>query len=130
MAYIKKEIRIRVWNKYDKHCAYCGVDLEYKKMQVDHIDNYWHADSKEYLEERGMTKGAHEESNFNPSCARCNRWKGTFTIEQFRKEISLQLDRLHRDSSNYRMAFDYGMIQENRKPIKFYFEKYNDETLN
>jgi len=122
MAYIKKEIRERVWNKYDKRCAYCGTDLEYKQMQVDHIEAYWHSGTEQDCKRWGVTKGEHEGSNFNPSCARCNRWKGTFTIEAFRNEISLQLVRLKRDSSNYRMALDYGMVTESNKPIEFWFE--------
>lgn len=34
---MKKDTRIKVWKKYNCKCAYCGEDLEYKKMQVDHI---------------------------------------------------------------------------------------------
>lgn len=124
MAYIKKEIRERVWNKYDRRCAYCGTDLEYKQMQVDHIEAHWHSGTEEDCKRWGVTKGEHEESNFNPSCARCNRWKGTFSVEAFRNEISLQLVRLQRDSSNYRMALDYGMITESNKPIEFWFERW------
>jgi hypothetical protein len=32
MGKIPKEVRLLVWEKYDKKCAYCCVDLEYKKM--------------------------------------------------------------------------------------------------
>lgn len=124
MAYIKKEIRERVWNKYDKHCAYCGTELEYKQMQVDHIVAHWHSGTEEDCKRWGVTKGEHQERNFNPSCARCNRWKGTFSVEAFRNEISLQLVRLKRDSSNYRMALDYEMITESNKPIEFWFERW------
>ena len=124
MAYIKKDIRERVWNKYQKRCAYCGTELEYKQMQVDHIEAHWYSGTEEDCKRWGVTKGEHKESNFNPSCARCNRWKGTFTIEAFRNEISLQLVRLKRDSSNYRMALDYGMITEINKPIEFWFERW------
>jgi len=98
MAYIKKEIRERVWNKYGRKCAYCGTELEYNKMQIDHIEPYWHNGTEEDCTRWKVTKGEHEESNFNPSCARCNRWKGTFSIEAFRNEISLQVKRLKRDS--------------------------------
>jgi len=124
MAYIKKEIRKRVYCKYDKRCAYCGIQLEYRQMQVDHIEPHWHSCTEEDCKRWGVTKGEHQESNFNPSCARCNRWKGTFSIEAFRNEISLQLVRLKRDSSNYRMALDYGMITESNKPIEFWFERW------
>jgi hypothetical protein len=126
MAHIKKEIREKIWIKYDKHCAYCGVKLEYKQMQVDHIEAFWHSGTEEDCKRWKVTKGKHEEDNFNPSCVRCNRWKSTFTIEHFRHEIQQQLLRLQRDSSNYRMALDYEMITENNKPIEFFFERWEN----
>ena len=33
---MNKKIRLIVWNKYNKHCAYCGKYLKYEDMQVDH----------------------------------------------------------------------------------------------
>jgi len=33
-----KKQRIKVYEKYNGHCAYCGKKIEYKDMQVDHID--------------------------------------------------------------------------------------------
>ena len=124
LTYIKKEIREKVWNKYGQHCAYCGVKLEYKKMQVDHIDPHWHNMTGDECKKHGLKKGGHGIENFNPSCARCNKWKDTFSIEAFRNEISLQLVRLKRDSSNYRMALDFNMIVEIDKPVEFYFERF------
>lgn len=41
MAYIDKKTREKVWQKYDCKCAYCGAELEYKQMQVDHIQAHW-----------------------------------------------------------------------------------------
>lgn len=120
---IKKEIREKVWLKYDKHCAYCGKEIEYKQMQVDHIEPRWHTVNEEDSKKYGITKGSDEFENFNPACVRCNKWKATFSVEGFRKEIEEQLNRLKRDSSNYRLALDYGMIKENNEPIVFYFEK-------
>lgn len=32
-----KEERLKVYNKYGGRCAYCGREIEYKDMQVDHI---------------------------------------------------------------------------------------------
>jgi 5-methylcytosine-specific restriction endonuclease McrA len=124
MAYINKKTREEVWEKYGRKCSYCGRDLEYKQLQVDHIKPYWHNLVKEGKDFKRRNKGEHEVENFNPSCSRCNRWKSTYTIEQFRGEIQKQLERLRRDSSNYRLAFDYGMIGEDNSPILFWFEKY------
>jgi 5-methylcytosine-specific restriction endonuclease McrA len=120
---IKKEIRQKVWKKYDGHCAYCGAVIEYKQMQVDHIEPKWHAMTEEQCIKAGLKKGADCLENYNPACVRCNRWKGTMSIELFRSEIQKQTERLRRDSNQYRMAMDFGMILEDNKPITFYFER-------
>ncbi len=124
---IKKSVRELVWVKYDKHCAYCGKEIEYKQMQVDHIEAHWHSYTEEQCVKYGLKKGSNEIENLNPACVRCNKWKDTMSIETFRNEIQQQLIRLKRDSSNYRIALDFGMIKENNEPIVFYFEKHNKQ---
>ena len=34
---LSKEERMKVYEKCQGHCAYCGCTLEYKDMQVDHV---------------------------------------------------------------------------------------------
>ena len=34
---MKKEDRIKVWEKYEHHCAYCGREIKFEDMQVDHF---------------------------------------------------------------------------------------------
>lgn len=34
---ISKKTREEVYRKYDGHCAYCGREIAYKDMQVDHF---------------------------------------------------------------------------------------------
>lgn len=34
---LTKQERMEIYNKYGGHCAYCGKEIEYKDMQVDHI---------------------------------------------------------------------------------------------
>ncbi len=109
-----KALRLKIWNKYLKRCAYCGKDITYKQLQVDHIKPYWHNEA--------IHKGSDDEENLNPSCARCNRWKGTMDLETFRSEINKQLGRLKRDSAPYRLALDFLLITENDKSVKFYYE--------
>lgn len=67
--------------------------------------------------------GEDEIENMFPSCPRCNLWKKTFDIETFRQEIGKQVERLRRDSSQFRMAEDYGLISENSSEVEFYFEQ-------
>ncbi len=129
---MKKDIRVKVWNKYDCKCAYCGKDLEYKQMQVDHIVPVYRGTSDEGMQAMKANRGSEDIENYNPSCARCNRWKSTLTVEKFRKEIEKQTARLQRDSSNYRMAIDFGIIKETESKVEFYFEHHDkiQEVIN
>jgi 5-methylcytosine-specific restriction endonuclease McrA len=119
----KKINRQEVYDKCDGHCAYCGKEITFKQMQVDHIKPLYRNDNVITLESWGVERGTDDIDNLLPSCARCNRWKSTFSLEMFRKEIELQIERLNNYNNNYRMAKDYGLISENNNKVIFYFEK-------
>lgn len=121
---IKKEIRVKVWNKFNKKCAYCGHSLEYKKMQVDHKVPLYRNDCDFELLRMKIKRGTDDENNLYPSCSRCNRWKSTYDIESFRKEIELQIERLKRDSNQFRMALDFELITETENHVRFWFEHF------
>lgn len=121
MAKISIAIRQQVFEKYGGKCAYCGCDLQ-KGWNVDHIEPAWHTWTEEEAARHKINKGVECITNYNPSCPRCNKWKSTFTIEEFREEIQFQIGRLNRYSSNYRLAKDYGLVLENEPKVKFYFE--------
>jgi hypothetical protein len=124
---VKRAERQLVFEKYGGKCAYCGCGLE-KGWHVDHVEPYWHNWSEDNLKRMvKVVKGSNGIDNYNPSCPRCNKWKSTFSIEQFREEIQLQTQRLRNFSSNYRMAIDYRMIEETNKPVVFYFELLNSD---
>ena len=105
---MKKEIRLKVWHKYNERCSYCGERLEYKKMQVDHID-------ATYL------GGANEIENYNPSCRGCNFYKSTFTIDGFREQLSTLRERFEKIFI-VKMAIRYGILKYKPFSGKFYFE--------
>lgn len=106
---ISKHIRIQVYNKYSGHCAYCGCELEYKDMQVDHINPiYWH-------------NGSNDIENYNPACRMCNFYKLTYAIEKFRENIQTLHERLEK-SFIYRLAKKFGIVEENTDSVRFYFE--------
>ena len=109
---IPKKVREQVYNKYDGHCAYCGKQLAYKDMQVDHI-------SPVYL------NGEDNIRNYMPACRACNFYKSTMGIEDFRKQLSSLQSRLRKDFI-YRLALQYGLIEEIDKNINFYFEGSNN----
>ena len=113
--YISKSIRLKVYEKYNGHCAYCGCKLELKDMQVDHIVSvYWYS-------------GANDIENYNPACRMCNFYKSTMTIEDFRKQLGKLLSKLEKVFI-FRLAKKYGVIQEVEKPIVFYFEKESSKN--
>jgi 5-methylcytosine-specific restriction endonuclease McrA len=115
--------REEVWLKCDGHCAYCGVEITLKQMQVDHIQPHWHTFTEQQASQANIVKGSHDLDNLNPSCARCNKWKSTYSVEHFRKVVETSLDRLERDTPNFRLARDYGLIEVIEKPVIFYFER-------
>lgn len=87
---MNKNIRYAVYAKYNGHCAYCGCEIDYKDMQVDHIKPKCR--NNETTAERHLG-GVGEDSieNFNPSCRMCNFYKGMYTIEQFRRRLRKNL---------------------------------------
>ena len=107
---ISKKIREEVYRKYDGHCAYCGREIAYKDMQVDHVISVYGKD------------GSNDLDNLMPTCRMCNFYKSTFTLEEFRKQLETLHERL-RKPFIYRLALKYGLVEENRKKIKFYFER-------
>ena len=120
---VKKKIdREEIYNKCNGHCAYCGVEITIKQMQVDHIEPHWRTLTETQAQKSKIKKGSHEIENLNPSCSRCNKWKSTYSLESFRNVIETSLVRLERDTPNFRLARDYGLLTETPKRIKFYFE--------
>lgn len=118
---IPKKIRQQVFDKYKGHCAYCGCILEYKDMQVDHIDSVYRAE----YHGKEMDESI---KNYMPSCRACNFYKSTFSIEEFRNNIQNKLIRKLQKDFNYKMLVKYEMIHESFKPVVFYFEQADKES--
>jgi 5-methylcytosine-specific restriction endonuclease McrA len=91
------------------HCEYCGKKINYKEMQVDHI----------IPKHKG---GNNSFGNMRCSCRMCNHYKRGFTVEEYRKNLQTLTERLNKIYI-YRVGVDHGIITENNKPIKFYFER-------
>lgn len=85
-------------------------------MQVDHIDSVYAA---EWINHKAVDNSI---DNLMPSCRQCNYYKSTSTIEQFRANLQDMLMRNVRRPFDYRLALKYGLVKEDIKPIKFYFE--------
>ena len=106
---IPKKIRQQVYDKCGGHCAYCGKEIAYKDMQVDHVH-------PQYL------GGTDDIDNLLPSCRACNFRKDTHSLEAFRVQIREQCDTLCK-TFQARMSLAYGLIERIDKPIVFYFER-------
>ena len=109
---ISKSTREEVHKKHKGHCAYCGCNLEYKNMQVDHL-------------KAKRVGGKDEIENYMPACRMCNFYKDTLSIEEFRENIKTIPERLEREFI-YRLAKKYGVVEEKEVDIKFYFEKASE----
>lgn len=118
----QKKIRVALYDKYNHKCAYCGCDLEYKDMQIDHIKSvYANTDFKQVMTDEEM----YSVDNLLPACRQCNFYKSSMDLEVFRKRLSDTLMENLQKTFQYRLALKYGLIEEHITPIKFYFEMLN-----
>lgn len=70
--------RALIQSKFGNRCAYCGEKLKYKNLTLDHI----------IPKSMGGTR---TESNLYPACFRCNNKKADMSLEDFRKEMGVEL---------------------------------------
>lgn len=111
---ISKSKREAIYAKYGGRCAYCGKEIDYKDMQVDH-----------FLPLRAWgieDAGTDDLENLMPACRMCNHYKRANTLETFRRYIA-EIPHKLRDNYIYKIGVAYGNVIENEKPIEFYFEK-------
>ena len=113
----RQELRQKVWLKYNKHCAYCGREIEYRDMQIDHLAPIAYAPFP-----YDKNSKVYSFDNLMPSCRRCNHYKRALNLERFRRLMKTLHERI---SNQYisKVAIDYGIIKI--KPFHgfFYFER-------
>ncbi|EBV6971702.1 HNH endonuclease [Salmonella enterica subsp. enterica serovar Gaminara] len=138
MALTRKQ-RERLRMKFSGRCAYCGCVLPEKGWHADHVQAVLRKSERcMKAAEKGIfrlkTTGevfrpeADCPENIFPSCAPCNLLKTTYSLEMFRKQVSLQVERGCRSSVNFRTAERFGLISVVNKPIVFWFEQYEGEN--
>lgn len=109
--------RKEVYKKCGGRCAYCGCEIPFRGFNADHVQCFaWNGAESDVVE------------NMLPACRSCNNYKHTMLLETFRKELEKIPDRLQRDVNTFGIAKRYGMIVEHREPIKFYFEKLEENN--
>lgn len=118
--------RQEVYAKYDGHCAYCGKEITFKEMQVDH-KHPKHLAS--WIESSVMRKMYEIDplinsiNNLMPSCRRCNHYKRGELLENWRKLLMTLHERTQKIYIN-KVAEDFGIITITPWDGKFYFEKH------
>ena len=125
---MNKKIRKAVYDKTGGKCAYCGVNLPIR-WHCDHIkpvhrNHRWDHEKRKYVYTGEMGRRENDIiENLLPSCPSCNIFKTSFPLEVFRTEIKKQVERLNQYSNQYRIAKRFGLIEETKKQIVFYFER-------
>ena len=118
-----KKQRLEVYNKFNGHCAYCGKELEYKDMQVDHQIPQRRA-------KRGRNKVSLEvvedKNNLFPSCRRCNSHKRAANLDTYRRYVE-EIPQKLLATFIYKAGLDYKLIEVKPRKIKFYFEMTEGE---
>lgn len=113
---LSKQERMTVYEKMQGHCAYCGCELKYEDMQVDHVIplNGWKEQGTDTLD------------NMLPACRSCNAYKHRMPVEAFRKMVENMPRTLMRDCTTYRNAVRFGLVTPNEHPVVFYFERIGE----
>jgi 5-methylcytosine-specific restriction endonuclease McrA len=123
---MKKETRLKVHDKLNGRCAYCGKSIEYKAMQVDHVypKCMAHHVGDPYYTEKYNIKGDNIDSidNLMPACRRCNHYKRSYRLEDFRVMIKTINERVLK-AYIAKVALDFGTIKTEEWDGLFYFEK-------
>lgn len=120
--------RDKIKKKFNNRCAYCGEKLT-DTWNVDHIipkSNF-----KKTILENGQPaflkhlkiSDVNHEDNLFPSCPSCNRYKDSYSLRQFRKELGELTRRLNERTTIYRIAKRFNLIREKNIKVEFYFEK-------
>ena len=115
-----KKLREILFDKYGGKCAYCGKTLKEGKWNIDHINPFFLAHFEPDLD-------PNREENLNPACKKCNMFKSAFRLEDFRRELQLQVHRL-KQSAQFNRALVYNQVKIVEKPIVFFFEQQAKTT--
>jgi len=109
--------RKKIYTKCGGKCGYCGKDIEFKEMQVDHMH------PKCYTKH---TIPVNHPDNLMPSCRQCNHYKRADTVEGFRVTMA----NLHKRVAKiyiFKVAQNFGMTDIKPFDRRFYFEKIKSE---
>lgn len=121
---MKKELRKEVYEKCGGKCGYCGKDIKFKDMQVDHMNPQCLRTLNMSLIEGVVVDKTDCIENLMPSCRRCNHYKRADTVEHFRHKMKTLHERINRLYIN-KVAIDFGIMTPVPFNGTFYFETLN-----
>lgn len=101
--------RQRVFELTQGKCYYCGCDLSIDTFHIEHSTP--------------KALGGKGGDNLVPSCEDCNLFKGSLSIEDFRKKIMAAKQKIHG-----RMICKYYDVSDT--PVIFWFEKVRAQDGN
>lgn len=116
-----KTDRIKIHNKFGGKCSYCGKQVEFKEMQVDHMMPKIAYEVGLYGKRLQWNHNLNDFENLMPSCRRCNHYKSDYSLEEFRRLIFTLDDRLKKHYIN-KVAIDFEMMVVYPFSGLFYFE--------
>jgi len=110
-----------VYGKFNGKCAYCGKDIGYHEMQVDHLIPKAHK-----LQSCDNITDHNDFANLMPSCSSCNHYKRSYLLEDFRDLMKTLINRC-KCIYIVRIAFHYGILKDSEWDGLFYFEKFKKQ---
>lgn len=130
---IKK--RKAIWDKSGGKCWYCGCELGEKGWHADHFHPIIR-DLKIVTNGNRVTMTTDKTcakpmfdvpENLVPSCAPCNNFKHSFSLEGYRSLIRDQFENTLKNSTGLRQLNRLGLVDMTEKPVVFWFEKQGIE---
>jgi len=122
--------RHRVFTMFNSRCAYCGIKINKKTFQTDHIiskKTYFNLLSTHfetyYYKTRITFSDFDSIYNLFPSCSDCNRLKNDMSVEEFRCYVTSFPSRDLLTNSIFRTLLRFDIIEIDILPVVFYFEK-------
>ncbi len=128
---LTKQQRDTLKMMFGGRCAYCGCVLG-DKWHADHVEALQRKST--YMRGKGFVAtgeawnpSANRADNLMPACVPCNIDKADCSIDSWRNSIARRVDVLTRNSTAYRHARRFGLVEETGKPVVFYFERSADK---
>ena len=122
-----KSQRAALLQKFGGRCAYCGQELG-SRWHADHFEpvqrqSAWDGQKKNLRPTGECAATEHDNlENLMPACPACNIDKSVLSLEEWRQKLLRATEVLARNSSTYRHAVRFGLVQETNARVMFYFE--------